>query len=129
MTMCTPNCAQDGRKKTLKQERGWTYGALANHVWSVAGDDDRADINSTYLQPFLAFTTRTYTTFGANTEATYDWKAEEWSIPLHLSISQILKIGAQPLSIQVAARHWVDSPPNGPQGTSYRVVAAFLFPK
>ena len=24
----------------LKQQSGWTYGVLANHIWSVAGDDD-----------------------------------------------------------------------------------------
>ena len=39
----------------LKQTpTGWTYGALVNHIWSVAGDEDRADISSTFLQPFLA---------------------------------------------------------------------------
>jgi hypothetical protein len=113
----------------LKQERGWTYGGLVNHIWSVAGDDSRADISGTFLQPFLAFTTKTYTTIGANVESTYDWKAEEWSIPLHLTVSQLLKIGAQPISVQVGARHWLDSPPNGPQGTGYRVVVSFLFPK
>src|SRR5688572_7990565 len=37
----------------LKQTaNGWTYGALANHVWSFAGDDERADVSSTFLQPF-----------------------------------------------------------------------------
>ena len=30
------------------------FGALANHIWSFAGDDDRNDINATYLQPFLS---------------------------------------------------------------------------
>jgi hypothetical protein len=39
----------------LKQTAtGWTYGALVNHIWSVAGDDDRCDVSSTFLQPFLA---------------------------------------------------------------------------
>jgi len=45
----------------LKQEHGWTYGALANHIWSFAGDDSRADVNATFLQPFLSYTTKTYT--------------------------------------------------------------------
>ena len=27
----------------LKQDRGWTYGALANHIWSFAGNSKRAD--------------------------------------------------------------------------------------
>ena len=26
----------------LKQKEGWTYGALANHLWSYAGEDGRA---------------------------------------------------------------------------------------
>jgi hypothetical protein len=25
---------------------GWTYGMLANHIWSFAGDDDRSDVNA-----------------------------------------------------------------------------------
>ena len=56
---------------------GWTYGALVNHIWSVAGDRDRADIGSTFLQPFLSYTTKTHTTFGVNTETTYDWEAKQ----------------------------------------------------
>jgi hypothetical protein len=32
----------------------WTYGALWNHIWSVAGSGNRADINSTFIQPFLS---------------------------------------------------------------------------
>jgi hypothetical protein len=39
----------------LKQTAtGWTYGALSNYLVSVAGDDDRADVESLVLQPFLA---------------------------------------------------------------------------
>ncbi|MFT5351559.1 MAG: hypothetical protein ACI9MF_002382, partial [Gammaproteobacteria bacterium] len=33
----------------LKQIGPWTYGALANHIWSVAGEDDRQNISSTFL--------------------------------------------------------------------------------
>lgn len=42
----------------LKQSGPWTYGALANHIWSVAGDDNRQDISATLLQPFLSYTTK-----------------------------------------------------------------------
>jgi len=52
---------------------GWTYGVLANHLWSVAGEGSRADVNATFLQPFVSYTTKTITTFGLNTESTYDW--------------------------------------------------------
>ena len=42
----------------LKQSGPWTYGALANHLWSFAGDDARADVNATFLQPFVSYNHR-----------------------------------------------------------------------
>lgn len=33
-----------------KQDHGWTYGGLINHIWSVAGDSARPDISTTFLQ-------------------------------------------------------------------------------
>jgi hypothetical protein len=113
----------------LKQEHGWTYGVLANHVWSVAGDSDRKDISATYLQPFLSFTTGTFTTFGVNTESTYDWKAKEWSVPLNLAVTQMFKVSQQVMTLQFGVRYWAGSPPNGPEGIGYRLQLAFLFPK
>ena len=47
----------------LKQEGPWTFGALANHIWSVAGDSNRVDISNTFLQPFMSYTTKTAMTF------------------------------------------------------------------
>ena len=58
----------------LKQEGPWTYGALANHIESFAGDSDRGDVSATFLQPFLAYVTPSQTTYSLNTESTYDWE-------------------------------------------------------
>jgi len=113
----------------LKQEKGWTYGALANHVWSVAGDDDRADISSTFLQPFLAYTTPRHTTYTINTESTYNWEIEEWSVPINLMATQLFKIGKQPMSLQLGARYWADSPESGPEGWGVRLTYTLVFPK
>jgi hypothetical protein len=113
----------------LKQDHGWTYGMLANHIWSVEGNDSRKNISATFLQPFLSFTTKTYTTVGVNTESTYDWKAEQWLVPVHVSVSQMFKIGKQIMSLQAGVRYWADSPPNGPEGIGYRLQLSFLFPK
>lgn len=112
----------------LKQEGPWTYGMLANHIWSYAGDDDRPDVNSTFLQPFLAYNTKTATTFTVNTESTYNWEGHEWSIPIHFQISQIVKLGNQPISIGGGLRYWADSPDSGPEGLGFRVLVTFLFP-
>jgi len=113
----------------LKQEHGFTYGVLANHIWSIAGDDDRSDINATFLQPFLSYTTKTFTSLTINTESTYDWEEKEWSVPVHLLVSQLLKIGQQPISLQAGARYWAETPDNGPEGWGFRFSVTFLFPK
>src|SRR3546814_7136711 len=65
----------------LRQHGPWTYGILANQIWSFAGDDDRSEVNATFLQPFLNYTFPSATTLFLNTETTYDWTAEEASIP------------------------------------------------
>ena len=114
----------------LKQQNGWTVGALANHIWSVAGDDDRRDISATFLQPFVSYTTRTLTSFTVNTESTYDWKSEEWSVPVNFMVSQMLKVGNQPLTVKGGARYWADSPDGaGPKGWGFQLAVTLLFPK
>ena len=112
----------------LRQEHGWTYGMLANHLWSVAGDDARAEVNSTFVQPFLTFTTHSKTTLALNTESTYDWTASQWSVPVNLQLSQLVRVGKLPLSLGVGYREYVDGPPGGPDW-GLRFIVTFLFPK
>jgi hypothetical protein len=112
----------------LKQESGWTYGVLANHLWSFAGDDDRAYVNATFLQPFLSYTLPSFTTLGVNTESTYDWRTENWSVPVNVTVTQLLKIGSQPVSLQAGLRYWADST-GGPEDLGFRLGVTLLFPK
>jgi len=113
----------------LRQKGPWTYGLLANHVFSVAGDDDRADVNATFMQPFLTYITKTKTTLALNTEATYDWNNDQWSVPLNANVSQLFKIGNQNIQIGAGPRYWIESPDNGPDGWGFRLTLTFLFPK
>jgi hypothetical protein len=53
--------------EVLKQEGHSIYGALVNHAWSFAGESGRSDVNRTFLQPFVSYTTKTFTSFGMNT--------------------------------------------------------------
>lgn len=113
----------------LKQQGPWTYGGLFNHIWSVAGDSDRPDINSTFLQPFATYTTPTAWTFGANLEATRDWENEEWSIPMHLFAAKVTHVGDQLVQIGGGLRYFVESSDNGPEGLGFRFYVILLFPK
>jgi len=113
----------------LKQDSGWTYGALANHIWSFAGEDNRPDISATFLQPFLSFTTPTAWTYGVNTESTYDWKSKQWTVPINLTVSKVTKMGDQLISVGGGLRYWADGPDGGPHGWGARLVFTLLFPK
>ena len=46
------------------------------------------------------------TTFGVNSESTYDWQGHEWSVPLNFTISQWVKIGKQPINLQLGYRYY-----------------------
>jgi len=113
----------------LKQVGPWTIGGLANHIWSVGGDDDRADINATFVQPFVSYVTKTKTTFGVMSESTYDWEHEAWSVPVNANVAQMFKIGPQIMQLMLGARYWVESPEGGPEGWGLRVQLTLLYPK
>lgn len=114
----------------LWQGNGWTVGMLANHIWSFAGESDAPDVNATFLQPFVSYTTKDAWTFSLNTESTYDWEAEAWSIPVNAVVSKLVTIGDQPVSLFVGARYWVESPDGtGPDGFGARAGVTLLFPK
>ena len=111
----------------LKQVGGWTYGILANHIWSYAGDDHRNYVSATFLQPFISYTTKSHTTFGVNTESTYDWHDKQWTVPVNVFVSQLVKIGGHPVSFTLGAKVYADGPSGGPDW-GVRFVVTPLFP-
>ena len=112
----------------LQQKNGWTYGALANHVQSFAGNGDRDDVSGTFLQPFLAKTTKTYTTLSLNTETIYDWENSQWTVPINISLGQMIKIGKRPISLELGYRRYAEAPEDGPEW-GLRLFVKFLFPQ
>jgi len=113
----------------LKQSGPWTYGILVNHLWDVAGDDDRADINNTFLQPFVSYTAPRAWTFTLQTESTYSWESEEWSVPINFAVSKLTKLGKLPVQCKAGVRYWADSPDSGPEGWGFKLGIVFLLPK
>src|SRR5262249_16903301 len=105
----------------LKQAGPWTYGALVNHVWSFAGDSDRGSVNATFLQPFLSHTSKKATTLAVNTETTYDWVSDAFTIPVNVTVAQLVTWGKQRVSLTGGVRYWVEAPAAGPEGLGLRV--------
>ena len=113
----------------IRQQGPWTIGTLANHIWSFAGDSDRADVSATFLQPFVTYTTRTATTFSLNSESTYDWENRQWAVPINTGVSQVLRLGDQLVQVGAIARYWADGPQRGPHGWGWRLNLTLLFPR
>ncbi|KUJ79588.1 hypothetical protein AVO44_08390 [Ruegeria profundi] len=113
----------------LKQDNGWTYGALINHIWGVDNPSGGRDkTNATFLQPFLSYTTPDAWTYSVNTESTYDWNDEQWTIPINASVSKLVHFGDQPVSFQFGGRYYADAPSGGPDwGLRFNIT--FLFPE
>jgi len=113
----------------LKQQGPITFGALVNHIVSVAGDDDRGDINATFLQPFFSYTTPTAWTFSVQAEATYDWESEQWNIPATCAVSKVIRVGKQLASVQFGPRYYLSSTDNGPEGLGFRAGFVLMYPR
>jgi len=113
----------------LKQTGPWTYGALVNQVVSFAGNDGRSDINNTFLQPFLAYNTKNAVTLTLQTESTYSWEDKEWSVPINLILSKIVKVGPQLIQLRAGVRYWANPAPSGPEGWGGKLAIVLLFPK
>jgi hypothetical protein len=113
----------------LTQPGKWTIGALFNHVWSVSGAADRADVNSTYLQPFANYNLGAGLSVGASIEASANWEADEtWTAPLLFSVSKVTLLGKRPVSFAVAAGPTLANPDGG-ASWKFRLAATFLFPR
>ena len=109
-------------------ESGWTYGALVNHIWSFAGEDERADINATYLQPFLAKALGKGRSVSVGLESTYDWEGQQWTVPLNIGYSKVSRIGKQLVSYQGGVRYYLEAPDSGAEW-GLRFTFTLLYPR
>lgn len=96
----------------LWQKSGWTIGALATQNWRVAGP---ADYNASYFQPFISHTFKSATTLGIDSESSYGWLDEQWTISFNGTLSQVFKIGKIPIQVGLALQYYAESPVPGQQ--------------
>ena len=80
---------------------------LANHLVSIGGTRATSDVDSTFLQPFLSYVTQTRTTCALNTESTYDGENNKWTVPLNLTVKQLLKLGDQRMQFDIGPKLYV----------------------
>jgi hypothetical protein len=112
----------------LKQQNGWTLGALVNHIEHVAGDDRLPGISTSFMQPFVSRGFPSGLTIGLNTESTYDWNTDQWTVPVNLTMSAITKWGKQLLQLTSGLRYYAVAPVDGPEW-GIRLGVTLLYPK
>ena len=112
----------------IKQSGGTTIGLLANHIWSIAGNDGRPNISATFLQPIFSHTTASSTTFGLNAEASYDWIGDNWLVPVNFTVTHLTRMGDQRISVGGGLRYYVERPDGGPEW-GFRLIFTLLFPR
>jgi len=113
----------------LKQANGITYGFLMNQIWSIAGDENRSDVNQMFLQPTFTKNFKSGAGLGLSSEITFNWEAGTTIADLIPSVSGITKLGKQTVSMAVGPR----IPLGGPEGSKpdfgLRASMTFVFPK
>ena len=115
----------------LEQIGGLTAGTLMNQLWSVAIEEDRKSVSQLFVQPFIAYTLKTHTTFILSSETSANWNNRpgdaKWTVPLIFQVSQIVKIGRQPINLQIGGKYYTDSPRYGPDW-GMRFTLTLLYP-
>jgi len=109
----------------LWQKSGWSLGSLVTQNWRVAGP---GDYNATYFQPFISHTFKTATTIGVDSESSYDWLSEDWTISFNNTYAQVFKLGKIPVQIGLALQYYAQSPVPGQQW-GFRVIITPMFPE
>lgn len=113
----------------LKQTNGWTYGALVNQIWSVAGSKDRADFNQMFIQPFMSYNWKSGAGAGGNFEIIQNWEGNVTVVYCNPTISGITKLGNQMVQLAVGPRIPVSVPAGSRPDFGVRVVFNLVFPK
>jgi len=118
----------------LTQPGKWVIGALANNLWSFAGDSDREDVNLMTIQPFINYNFGKGWYVSTSPIITANWEAHgsdnTWTVPVGGGFGRIIRIGKLPVNLNAQAFDNVVKPDDDPTADwTLRLQVQFLFPK
>jgi hypothetical protein len=106
------------------------WGVFNQNLFTFAGNDDRADVDVSSLQPILNYGLGGGWSVGLS-EMTfaYDWEASRWSsLPLGAKISKLVKISSLPVQFSGQYEYDFADDEIGSKHT-LRFTVKFLFPR
>jgi hypothetical protein len=111
----------------LKQTNGFTYGALANQIWSVAGEADRASVSQLFVQPFFTYNWKSGAGIGLVGSITQNWETKINTTTITVPFTGITKFGKQIIQLAVGPQFPVTGNPIASFG--WRAQLTLIFPK
>lgn len=117
----------------VKMEKQWVYGGLFNYVHSVGEEPNGVETSKLFIQPFANYNLpqRRGMAISFSPGITCDYtrsSGDRWTVPLGLQVSQVTKMGKQPISLTLGAYKNVIHTSSDPDW-NYRFQLTFLFPK
>ena len=92
----------------------WVVGAIAQNLWSFAGDADRDGVSVATVQPFLTYLLPEGWAVNLTSESTCNWNAtagNEWTVPLTVGASKVVESGAEFVNLGLAYVNYLERPP------------------
>jgi len=109
----------------------WTLGVVASNVWSVAGNDERTDVNFFFVQWFVNYNFGRGYALGTAPIITCDWMrdaGDQCTVPWGLQVSKVTRLGSQPVNVLLG--YYVNSKhPDGGAESQARAQVNFMFPQ
>jgi len=112
----------------MHQGKGLSIGFIANQIWSVAGNENRADFNQFYTQIFLTHSYKSGASLGITSEITQNWEGNTTLITLSPNVGAITKLGGQTMQFAVMPLIPIVGHSDIRPDWGLRAVVAFVFP-
>jgi len=112
----------------------FTFGGVANHVWSIAsvgGASDRPSVSQGFLQYFLNYNFGGGWALGTAPIITCDWNApegDECTVPWGAQVSKVMAFGSRPVNV-LLGYYWNSVYPENGARSQLRVQINLLYPQ
>ncbi len=97
----------------------YKWGTLAifpSHLWDVGGWNNEKGFSQTSIQPIFQYVMGGGWTVGTKGIYVYDWKAKQWSAPIHANVAKTVKLGSTPWQFELEVNYYAERPdPFAPQ--------------
>lgn len=106
------------------------FGLFNQNIFTVAGDDERRDVNVSALQPIVDYPLGEGWSIGTSEmNIVYDWKSSDFvSLPVGAKLSKMIKLGGSPVQLQAYYEYNFYDDGKGPEDT-LALIAKLLLPK